>query len=88
MVNWALAQTPDFLSAFNTGYDRGRTQAHDRGVQDALAQLDTNPQGAESALLRYGEVGAATMPFVFWEVKSENQPSANGQSTRPEEAAT
>lgn len=60
MVNWALAQTPDFLSAFNTGYDRGRTQAHDRGVQDALAQLDTNPQGAESALLRYGEVGAAT----------------------------
>lgn len=59
MVNWQLAQTPDFLNAFNTGYDRGRTQAHDRGVQDALAQLDTNPQGAESALLRYGEVGTA-----------------------------
>lgn len=59
MVNWSLAQTPDFLSAFNTGYDRGRTRAHDQGVQDALAQLDTNPQGAESALLRYGEVGAA-----------------------------
>lgn len=25
----------------------------------------------------------ARMPFVFWEVKSERQPSANGRSTRP-----
>ena len=25
----------------------------------------------------------AIFPFVFWEVKSENQPSANGATTRP-----
>ena len=25
----------------------------------------------------------AKLPFVFWEVKCENQPSANGATTRP-----
>ena len=28
----------------------------------------------------------AVLPFVFYEVKSENQPSAKGASTRPEVA--
>jgi hypothetical protein len=26
-------------------------------------------------------------PFVFWDIKSENQPSADGATTRPEKAA-
>ncbi len=26
---------------------------------------------------------SAKMPFVFWEIKSENQPSAEGATTRP-----
>lgn len=34
-----------------------------------------------------GQPGAAMhtdrLPFVFWEVKSEHQPSANGATTRP-----
>jgi len=25
----------------------------------------------------------AQLPFVFWEIKSEDQPSANGMTTRP-----
>lgn len=25
------------------------------------------------------------LPFTFWEIRSENQPSANGQTTRPQE---
>jgi hypothetical protein len=37
-----------------------------------------------------GEPGSvqhtAQLPFVFYEVKSENQPSANGATTRPEKA--
>lgn len=28
---------------------------------------------------------SSPMPFAFYEVKSENQPSANGQTTRPKE---
>jgi hypothetical protein len=28
---------------------------------------------------------SAAMPFIFWEVKSEGQPSANGATTRPQE---
>jgi hypothetical protein len=38
-----------------------------------------------------GEAGAvqhtALLPFVFYEIKSENQPSAGGASTRPKENA-
>jgi hypothetical protein len=37
-----------------------------------------------------GEPGAvehtARLPFVFYEIKGENQPSANGASTRPADA--
>jgi hypothetical protein len=37
-----------------------------------------------------GEEGSAThtarLPFAFYEIKSENQPSAHGASTRPEKS--
>ncbi len=38
-----------------------------------------------------GQPGAVThsdrLPFRFWEIKSEDQPSAHGQTTRPQEGA-
>lgn len=38
------------------------------------------PSSQEGAKTHHG-----ALPFAFYEIKSENQPSANGQTTRPKE---
>lgn len=53
--------------------------------------VNISPSGSWdcSAILRglaeAGSTHSSSMPFAFWEVKSEDQPSANGHTTRPVE---
>lgn len=44
----------------------------------AILKGEAIPKGEEGAVTH-----EAKLPFVFWEVKSEKQPSAHGATTRP-----
>lgn len=65
--------------AYEVGGD-GRPVGHQSGAWDCAAIL-------LGVAIEIGELGSVQhvgkMPFVFYDIKEETQPSANGRTTRP-----
>lgn len=54
-----LAPQPNYVDQFAQAFQAGRDMAKSKGVQNALSMAPTDPSGAASALMQYGEFGGA-----------------------------
>lgn len=59
-IDYGALKQPNFLADALTAYQTGRSLAQQRGVQNALAKVGTDPAGAQADLIRYGDVPTAT----------------------------
>lgn len=54
-----LNDTPNYVDMFARAYQAGADQAKAKGVRNALSMAVTDPQGAQSALIQYGDFQGA-----------------------------
>lgn len=54
-----LNDAPNYTDMFARSYQAGRQQAEQKGVQNALSMVQTDPVGAQNALMQYGQFGMA-----------------------------